>query len=219
MIEALLFDAAGTLIAPSEPVGDTYARILDRHGIEYGDLQTGFTRAFAEAEEPDFGSHADGDRAERAWWRRVVDLSVGEVVTDEAFADLFDHYATGSAWRILPGVIEALEAAASFRCAVVSNFDRRLHPVLDELGLAGYFERIVTSADARARKPSPRIFEHALEQLSLTPETVLHVGDSEIADGEGAARAGIRGYLIGRDLDSLEAYPALARQQGLPNSL
>ncbi|MCH7228360.1 HAD-IA family hydrolase [Haloferula sp. A504] len=219
MIEALLFDAAGTLIAPAEPVGDTYARILGRHRIAYGDLQAGFARAFSEAGEPDFPSHVDGDAAERQWWRRVVDQSVGGEVPDEAFTDLFDHYAAGNAWSVLPGVVEALEVAHGFRLAVVSNFDRRLHRVLDELGLAPHFELILTSADARARKPSPVIFEHALQQLGLSPSQVRHVGDSAIADGEGAGNAGIRGYVLGRDIRDLPAFVALARKADARNSL
>lgn len=219
MIEALLFDAAGTLIAPAEPVGDTYARILGRHGVAHGDLQAGFSRAFAEAREPEFDDHDDGDAAEREWWRKVVDRSVGRKVTEEVFTELFDHYATGDAWCVLPGVIDALKRARDFRLAVVSNFDRRLHRVLDELDLAPHFELILTSADARARKPSPVIFELALQRLDLAPTQVRHVGDSPVADGEGAGNAGITGHVLGRDLDDLQAYVTLARIPGSPNSL
>ncbi len=206
MTEALFFDAAGTLIAPSEPVGDTYARILTAHGIRTGPLDAAFRRAFADAGEPDFASHPDGDLAERLWWRRVVERSVGTQVGDEVFAALFEHYEKGTAWKVLPGVEEALVAAEGFRLAVVSNFDRRLHRVLDELELASHFELVVTSADARARKPSPVIFRHALDQLSVQAEQVLHVGDSEIADREGAANAGIRGHVLGRDVEDLRDF-------------
>ncbi len=210
MIEALLFDAAGTLIAPAEPVGDTYARILASHGLVHHDLQAGFIRAFATAGEPDFDHHSDGDLAERAWWRRVVELSVGQTVTDPMFTDLFDHYASGSAWRILPGVEDALDTAGGFRLAVVSNFDQRLHRVLAELGLADRFELILPSSAARARKPSPAIFLHALDRLGLRPDQVLHVGDSEIADGQGPANAGIRGHVLGRDVTDLAQFVRLA---------
>lgn len=219
VIEALLFDAAGTLIAPAEPVGDTYARILGRHGIHHGDLQAGFARAFSEAGEPDFAGHDNGDAAERRWWRNVVDQSVGRKVPDDVFGELFDHYAAGDAWCVLPGVVEALESADAFRLAVVSNFDRRLHRVLDELGLAPHFEFILTSADACARKPSPAIFKRALERLELRPEQVRHVGDSETADGEGARNAGITGYVLGHDLDDLGTYVATAQMPLDGNSL
>lgn len=219
VIEALLFDAAGTLITPAEPVGETYARILGRHRVAHGDLQAGFARAFSEAGEPDFAHHPDGDSAERQWWRQVVDRSVGREVPAEAFADLFDHYASGTAWKILPGVVGALESARDFRLAVVSNFDRRLHQVLDELGLARHFEFILTSADAGARKPSPVIFDHALERLGHRPGKVRHVGDSPVADGEGARNAGIEGHVLGRDVADLRTYVADARRPPDGNSL
>ena len=33
-IDAILLDAAGTLIAPAEPVAETYARFARQHGVE-----------------------------------------------------------------------------------------------------------------------------------------------------------------------------------------
>lgn len=206
MIDAILFDAAGTLIGPAEPVGDTYRRILRRHDIRPADLEAGFRHAFATAGGPDYEAHADGDLAERLWWRRVVELSVGQAVGDTLFAELFDHYASGSAWEILPGVEAALASTGHLRRAVVSNFDLRLHRVLEELKLAHHFEVIVTSAEARARKPCPRIFQITLDRLRLRPGQVRHVGDSPIADGDGAAAAGIHADILGRDLGSLAEF-------------
>jgi len=51
VIRAVTFDAAGTLIAPREPVGATYARIAAAHGIAADAATTAaaFRRAFAAA--------------------------------------------------------------------------------------------------------------------------------------------------------------------------
>lgn len=210
MIQALLFDAAGTLIRPAEPVAATYARLLspDLGPLEPSPLGSAFGRAFKNAGTPDYHKHPDGDSAERAWWRLVVEDTVGQTVPDDAFCSIFNHYADGSAWQLYPEVVSALRRAkdAELRCAVISNFDLRLHRILDQLGLTPYFDLILTSAEAKARKPSPQFFAQALRRLELAPHQVLHVGDSAEADLNGAAKAGIDAYLLQRPERNLEHF-------------
>jgi putative hydrolase of the HAD superfamily len=81
---------------------------------------------------------------------------------------------------------------------VVSNFDRRLHRILDELDLASAFDAVVCSADARARKPDPAIFREALDRLGALPAEVVHIGDCPVADGRGAGDLGIEGFVLKR---------------------
>lgn len=202
MIRALLLDAAGTLIDLAEPVGKTYARILGQHGIHLpaAELESRFRRTFGSLGEPDFAAHPDGDTAERAWWRNLVETALCHSVTDAAFTALFDHYARPDAWTVFPEVPDVLHAArdAGFTLAVVSNFDLRLHPILEGLGLAPFFDLIVSSADARARKPSPSIFRHALDRLGVSPAESLHAGDSPVFDIEAATACGIGAYHVDR---------------------
>lgn len=205
MLRALLIDAAGTLIVPAEPVARTYSRILGGFGhvLDPELLGPRFAIAFREAGEPDFTAHAAGDQAERAWWRRVVERTVDPEgrrgVGDEAFESLFEHYALGRAWRVLPGVESALAgaAAAGLELAVVSNFDLRLHRILAALGLDPWFRVVVTSAEARARKPSPAIFQRALGALGVDPTEACHLGDDPVADLEGARAAGVPARRVG----------------------
>lgn len=200
MITALFFDAAGTLIDTTEPVAETYARVLSSHGIDIpvNTLAARFPAAFAKAGDPDFSGLPDGDLAERAWWRSIVEACVDSRISDEPFEALFNHFAQPSAWTVLPEVIETLESARlmNLQTAVVSNFDARLHQVLAGLGLSPYFDLILTSGDARARKPSPEIFNQAMARLALQANEVRHVGDSPRYDGEGAKNAGIQPFIL-----------------------
>jgi len=200
VIRALLLDAAGTLIEPAEPVAETYSRLLAAHGHHQPPerLRPRFAAAFAAAGEPDFARHPDGESAERAWWRGIVERSLGATVADAAFDALFDHYAAPAAWRVFDEVGEFLAAArdAGLRLAVVSNFDHRLHRVLAGHGLD--FDAVLTSAEARRRKPDPAIFHLALARLGLAAAETAHAGDSRDADLDGAAAAGIRAYLVDR---------------------
>lgn len=54
-----------------------------------------------------------------------------------------------------------------------------------------YFDGIVTSFEARALKPDPRIFAYAVQKLGILPEDTLFLDDSA-ANLEAAARLGFR---------------------------
>jgi putative hydrolase of the HAD superfamily len=76
------------------------------------------------------------------------------------------------------------------RLVVVSNFDRRLHRLLDSLGLNDLLDDVLVSSEIGAAKPDPTALLLALARLDLQPSQVWHVGDSA-ADVEAAQRAGI----------------------------
>ena len=147
---------------------------------------------------------ADLDRAERGWWRAVVERVTSEAggvpEFDPYFDRLYAHYATAQAWRVfpeVPGVLAALRERG-LRLAVVSNFDSRLPPLLDALGLAPFFDAVVCSGAVGAAKPDGAIFAHALAVLGVDAHEALHVGDSGVNDCDGARAAGIEALLVDR---------------------
>lgn len=214
---ALFFDAAGTLIEVAEPVGAVYARHFSAVGIPCSapEVNAAFRETFKRTKAPAFQPTVAGDQSERLWWQAVVaevlalshpdGRDYAESTGFEALFDqLFHHYATADAWQVFPDVLPTLERArAHARLLVVSNFDDRLETILSGLGLAGYFHAIVTSSQAKARKPAPGIFRHALDAAGVTPAEAAHVGDCPRADREGAEACGIRGFLVARPQNSL----------------
>jgi len=214
----ILFDAAGTLIETAEPVEEVYRRIFANHGMEADpeSLRRAFLEAYAGLPEPDFAIPGGGDLAERQWWRRLVELTARATGHHrapglrECFGELFAHYASASAWRLFPEVPALLAELrqSGHRLAVVSNFDRRLHPVLRDLGVAGHFELILTSADVGARKPSPALLNGAMDRLGEGKETSCLVGDSRREDGGAATAAGIPAMILDRPETTLSAVPS-----------
>jgi putative hydrolase of the HAD superfamily len=91
--------------------------------------------------------------------------------------------------------------AEGFRLVVASNWDCSLGDVLRDAGVRDLVDAVVTSAEAGAAKPDPRLFGAALEAAGCEPEEAVYVGDSPDSDIEGAAAAGIRPVLIERDHD------------------
>ena len=87
------------------------------------------------------------------------------------------------------------------KMGIISNWDTPLHAMVEELGLAPYFEVIVASHDQRVQsaKPDAAIFEYALNAVGVPPKEAVHVGDSFEADIIGAHTAGIRAVLLDRD--------------------
>ncbi|HVJ46302.1 MAG TPA: hypothetical protein VM511_07950, partial [Luteolibacter sp.] len=89
--DLLLFDAAGTLIEPSEPVEQVYARhfAMRNWTSDPAVIRSGFRETFHSLGDPEFGENGSGEDAERAWWRKVVERTAVSAGIDPA-DDLFE---------------------------------------------------------------------------------------------------------------------------------
>jgi len=63
---------------------------------------------------------------------------------------------------------------------------------LTEMKIQDFFDAVVTFDDTGERKPSAQPFKKALDQLGVSPEEVLHVGDWPERDIAGAKALGIK---------------------------
>jgi putative hydrolase of the HAD superfamily len=198
---AVLLDAMGTLLTFEPPAPLLRAALLDRCGVDVG-LEAASRAIRAEIAYYRAHLHTGSDQAGLAALRRASADAMAPVlgidVPVEALLDALRFHP-------LPGVPEALRSlrALGLRLVVVSNWDVSLHERLAETGLAPLVDAAVASAEVGVAKPDPAIFERALELAGASPEEALHVGDSPVEDGEGAAAAGVRAVLIGRDIASL----------------
>lgn len=68
----------------------------------------------------------------------------------------------------------------------------------DRIGLDGYFDFIVLSQNYGFRKPDSRLYTVALREAGCEPHEMIHVGDSEVQDIQGAKGAGIMSVFIDR---------------------
>ena len=148
---------------------------------------------------------ADDDKG---WWRTLVDAVLTRALPaglakdfdrDVFFEAAYAHFAEPGVWRAFPEVHEALGRlrARGYALAVVSNFDRRLYPVLEELNLRGFFDAVIISSEVGADKPDPRIFNCALRTLGATAGETWHVGDDPKRDW-GAEAVGLRVFRLER---------------------
>jgi putative hydrolase of the HAD superfamily len=176
-------------------VGAVYAEVATAFGLERdaAELERNFLPAFKSVQARwgvPYG--ADEDDARR-FWHAVIEDTFGEPLPYEIACELYDTFATAKRWRVLPGVRDALTLIGDLNLpmAVVSNFDNRLLPLLSELYL-GPFCTVVTSASVGRAKPDPAALTQACRILDVTPQEVLHLGDSEREDGGMCAATGAR---------------------------
>jgi len=113
---------------------------------------------------------------------------------------------------IYPGVQEGLArlADAGFPLACVTNKSARFTlPLLDHVGLARYFQQVVSGDTLARKKPDPAPLLHAAEAFGIAPRDMLMIGDS-LNDTQAARAAGCPvfcvtyGYNEGHDVRTLD---------------
>ena len=69
---------------------------------------------------------------------------------------------------------------------------------LDDYSWAQYFDHQFFSCEIGAAKPNPRFFKHIESEMGCCPQQFIHIGDSWIADIEGAMGLGWGAVFINR---------------------
>ena len=223
--DAVAFDAAGTLVTPAAPVAETYAAAARAGGLG-GVTSAGVAARFGPAFAARFGPNAPPTptaAAEKAAWRAVVaDVLAphrpGEEQLVGIFESLWTHYAAPAAWAVyddVPAVLAELRRRG-VAAGVASNFDGRLHRVLDGHPALRSLAPRVLSGEAGARKPTPGFYARAATAFSLPPHRLL-LADDDPANVAGATAAGWAAVRVDRPGRGLAAVlDAVDRPRGGP---
>jgi putative hydrolase of the HAD superfamily len=190
-LEAVTVDGFGTLVELESPVVPLVLALSDR---DVDRSPSAVARAFAaEAAHYRLHAHEGRDAETLARLRRdCVAVFLQDLAAPVEPDEFVDAFLAALVFRPAPGAAAALAAMRSrgLRLAVVSNWDCSLPERLEQLGLREQFDAVVTSAEAGAPKPDPRVFQLALERIGARAARALHVGDED-ADERGAVAAGM----------------------------
>ena len=209
MTNAVFFDFFATLIFWTQPLHVTIRKIADRYQLRldwaaYDEAQAILTEAY-EASKPTDNIRDTIFRQLDACCTFLRKLGMREHVDQIAWEVLqYEHalFSRNNA-TLYKDVLPILNQfqQTDLKMGIISNWDTPLHAMVEELGLAPYFNVVVASHDQRIRsaKPDAAIFEYALNAVGVSPEEAVHVGDSFEADIMGAHTAGIRAILLDRD--------------------
>ena len=149
---------------------------------------------------------ADSKAYQSDWISPHFPTVVGEVaaakgldLTPEQSGELWEAWNLGGPFfgrRLFDDATEVLETLRDrgYRLGCVTNRAFGGAAFVNEVeahGLADFFEVVSVSCDLGYMKPHPKIFQHALDAMSVAPEEAVMVGDSLGADVAGAQALGM----------------------------
>jgi putative hydrolase of the HAD superfamily len=232
-IKAVLFDMFDTLMlikkdhAFYSPAVKGMHQFLFENGIQvpFATFRDAYIKArdqlYDEAdpkmEEPHFDMRVKNALQELGYTKESESVLVQGATS--VFCGEFMKYVT-----IDENATEALHALhGKYKLALVSNFaiPECVHRLLAQAGLDRFFDVVIVSAAVNRRKPCPDIFKIALEQLQLTVDEAVFVGDTVDADIMGPQRIGMKTVYIERrpqkDLENCKPDQTIKSLKELPD--
>jgi putative hydrolase of the HAD superfamily len=128
----------------------------------------------------------------------LLGLGVGEELLDDVVA--MRRESTRRLLAPRPGAVETLAELRSsgYGVGLITVCSEDVPDVWGETAFAELFDAAVFSCAVGLRKPDPRIYRLACEQLAVEPAEALFVGDGANDELAGAERVGMRAILIHR---------------------
>jgi len=183
-----LFDLDGTLVDSAPDLAAATNQMLEQLGRSPASLEA--VRSYV--------GHGVATLVRRALagnveWQPVRERD--EILFDDALAMFFAAYdrLNGEHSRVFPGVEPCLRKLSENGCrlGIVTNKPERfVGPLLEQMGLAGWFELTIGGDTLATKKPDPAPLLTAMERLRGTCGTTVMVGDS-VADIQAAQAARI----------------------------
>jgi len=162
-IALLIFDLDGTLVNTLEDITSSVNYTLDRLGRQPLPLDT--VRRYV------------GDGIETLMMRSLGGQAEG---IDDAVAIYKEHHRANLVVRstLYPSVRETLEYFKSLPMAVISNKTREfVDPLLDSLGIIGYFKTVIGADSGLPLKPAPDTVRKLVAETGAARDRTVIVGD------------------------------------------
>lgn len=208
MITTVFFDLYQTLITYDPSREEWESQALDKLGFKVS--ATAFRRAFITADEYFYNENAKQPLSKRSHDEvNAVYAKHQSIVLKEGGLEPTTNliHSMLLRWRahkfknvlfadVLPALVELKRRDISL--GVVSNVDKDIAPMLDELGLSSFLTTVVTSQETGFTKPHPEIFQEALRRSGTTAGNSIFVGDQYQIDVLGASAVGMKAVLIDR---------------------
>jgi 2-haloacid dehalogenase len=190
--EAITFDCYGTLIDWESGLLGALRPIPQRHGQNLSDAQ--ILEIHGEL-EPEAQNPYRRYRAVLAEVTRGFGKRLGFAVSPAEADSLAESM---KEWLPFPDTVAALEKLKTrFKLGIISNVDDDLFAA-SARHLKVQFDQVITAEQAGAYKPSLAPFHLALQRFGMSPERVLHAGQSVHHDVLPAQSLGLATVLVYR---------------------
>jgi putative hydrolase of the HAD superfamily len=131
---------------------------------------------------------------------QTLKIQVSEGQVKEAARMRLDY--TKASMKPRPGALEVLAylRGEDYKIGLISDCSGEIPMVWDNTPFAPFFDVTVFSCVAGIKKPDPRIYYLATDQLEVEPDDCLYIGDGSSHELTGALHVGMHPVLI-RDPD------------------
>jgi len=206
-IKGILFDLYGTLIdiETDESLEEIYrsiAHFLTYHGIylHRWEVRDRYYEIMKQQKEKRGEEYPEID-VEAIWNSFLRQEGIGAPLARRQLATILAQIYRGISRKLLqlyPDVKRVLnELRPTYRMALVSDAQPCYAlPEMKAVGLEGYFDPIIISADYGFRKPDARLIKKALDTMKLVPAEVICVGNDMYRDIYGGSQLGIKTIFI-----------------------
>ena len=205
-IKAISFDFWNTLFTEEPGAFRLYQqsrfRLLKEAVCACGDFtEETIERAFSTEAEEHYriwcNEHRTVQTAERVG--RILTL-LEACLPEDVMAEMVKAFEEGVLERppvLVPGARETIERlSSSYRLGIISDVGyspgRVLREVIRQNDLLGAFDSLIFSDEAGRSKPHVEVFRLTARLLDAAPEQIVHIGDLERTDIQGAKIAGCR---------------------------
>ena len=155
-----------------------------------------FWQSWATSDEESFLGIMPHNQAKITHICYQLGLNIEQDKINRAFEILLDYEARSLMPR--PEAIDVLSALKSkgYKIGMISDCPSNTPVLWDNTGLKSFFEVTIFSSAVGLRKPDPRIYQLALEQLKVKPSDCLYIGDGGSNELTGASSVGMHPVLI-----------------------
>lgn len=209
--KAIFFDRDGTLTYFSKEKEQWRDRIVQQWSGKPFELsydKTMFLFDLASEGKTPWYKTVDDERAFFKRFYRYLLLHEGvQECLDSRAALLFDELWCNGDRILFPETIEVLEYfyKNGYKMGVISDTSPSLEYTLQQLGVARYFSSFTASSLVGAGKPSPLIFNAALNAQGVLAKDCIYVDDYK-PEADGAREQGFTSFLIDRNGEDTDTW-------------
>lgn len=195
-MEAVIFDLDGVLTDTAKYHYLAWKQLADREGIYFDEQINERLKGVSRRRSLEVIL----ERADREYSDSEVESMMTE--KNEVYKQLLNELTPDD---VLPGIKEFVEEIrrSGIKTGVCSA-SRNTDFILQKLGVADWFNSVVTGADVENSKPHPEGFSLAAERLGVVPENCLVIEDA-FAGIEAGSAAGMKTIGIGWKIDLYNA--------------
>lgn len=187
-IKLVVFDLDGTLADTLPDIAGALGKVASKYG-SYGDLMELVRRGI-------------GNGARKLMERVYDALQISKENLEADLAEYRDLYAQNSCidtvlYKNTLPVLEELKKRGIAMAVATMKPRESTQAVLEKLGIAHYFFRIISADDMQAPKPDPWSVNTCIAQKGVRPEETLMIGDSMTDVGAGKSAGAVSVAVLG----------------------